>query len=69
MASFYARHCKYMDLPMKILLDAHKIWQTQSSSFQEGGHSAPMGNLIKVWGTAMEPLQGDPVWSKDTKIA
>ena len=32
-------------------------------------HSAPIGYLIKVWGTAMGPLQGDPVWSRDTKIA
>ena len=32
-------------------------------------HSAPMGNLIKVKGTAMGPLQGDPAWSGGTQTA
>ena len=32
-------------------------------------HSAPMGNLIKVWGTPVGPLQGDPVLYRDTKTA
>ena len=32
-------------------------------------HSALMGNLIKVKGTAMGPLQGDPAWSGGTQTA
>ena len=32
-------------------------------------HSALMGDLIKVKGTAMGPLQGDPAWSGGTQTA
>ena len=38
-------------------------------SFFDPHSGAPMGNLLKVKGTAMGPLQGDLAWSGDAQTA